>query len=129
MNIARVAGMWGRLSPPKPRGTTRTYRVLILKTGRSLHPTREYITGTVRAFHEEARAVCSCGESRETRAIQDRVPERVCRFEACQEYQPHTPLPQPQHRGARDAKGPPSKDAQGGQHPISLSSPTIPGLS
>ena len=48
--------MWGRLSPPKPRGTTRTYRVLLLKTGRSLHPTREYITGTVRAFHEEARA-------------------------------------------------------------------------
>lgn len=55
--------MWGSMSPPKPRGTTRTYRVQLLKTGRSLHPTREYITGTVRAFHEEARAVCSCGET------------------------------------------------------------------
>ena len=32
--------MWGRQSPPKPRGTTRTCRVLLLKTGRSLHPTQ-----------------------------------------------------------------------------------------
>ena len=77
-------------------------------------PHGKYITGTVRAFHEEERTVHSCGESRETRAIQDRVPERVCRFEACQEYQPHTPLPQPQHSGARDDTAPHRTDADGG---------------
>ena len=56
MNIARVAGMWGSTSPPKPRGTTRTYRVLLLKTGTTTRATSTSDPGTVRAFHEEARA-------------------------------------------------------------------------
>ena len=49
--------MWGGSSPPKPRGTTRTYRVQLLKTGQDHYSHTLYITGTVRAFHEEARAV------------------------------------------------------------------------
>ena len=48
--------MWGSMSPPKPRGTTRTHRVQLLKTGQDHYSHTLHITGTVRAFHEEARA-------------------------------------------------------------------------
>ena len=75
--------MWGSTSPPKPRGTTRTYRVLLLKTGTTTRATSTSDPGTVRAFHEEARAVPLSGESGHTRVIQAHVPERACRFEAC----------------------------------------------
>ena len=57
--------MWGSTSPPKPRGT---------KTGQD-HYTQhgKYITGTVRAFHEEARAVSLSGGTY-TRVPQKDVP-------------------------------------------------------
>ena len=48
-----------------------------------------HITGTVRAFHEEARAAPLSGESGHTRVIQAHVPERACRFEACLRDEPH----------------------------------------
>ena len=56
---------------------------------RLLAPHGKYITGTVRAFHEEARAVPLSGESGHTRVIQAHVPERACRFEACLRDEPH----------------------------------------
>ena len=48
--------MWGSTSPPKPRGSTRTPRVQLLKTGQDHYSHTLHITGTVCAFHEEARA-------------------------------------------------------------------------
>ena len=55
----------------------------MLKTGNDHYSHTLHITGTVRAFHEEARAAPLSGESGHTRVIQDHVPERACRFEAC----------------------------------------------
>ena len=49
--------MWGSMSPPKPRGTSREPDLpKPAKTGQDHYSHTLHITGTVRAFHEEARA-------------------------------------------------------------------------
>ena len=72
--------MWGRTSPPKPRGTTRTHRVQLLKTGQDHYSHTLHITGTVRAFHEEARAArltSPAAEAMDSKSIQARFESEV----------------------------------------------------
>ena len=52
-------------------------------------PHGKYITGTVRAFHEEARAARIRGGTGIHNALKRRRP-RACRFEPCRMHQPHT---------------------------------------
>ena len=95
--------------------------------------------GPVRAFHEGARTVCSCGETGKRARFKIAYPKGFARSNRARsttatrplirlvrnahpELQsghllPHTPLPQPQHSGARDDTAPRKQRRSGGPAP------------
>ena len=115
--------MWGSMSPPKPRGTLRTYRVQLLKTGRSLHPTREVHHRHSPRLSRGGTGCLDAWRNRETRIPQKDVPARVSGFES--QSIDHTPSAQPSgflHPGSRP--GLPHEDTV--RTPRTSSDPTVP---